>query len=398
MVEVYSDALQEKLSVNRVIGKIETGKPGPTLVFFAGIHGNEVAGVFALEKVFADLEKVKDKIRGKVYGISGNLKALASNKRYLKEDLNRLWTKSNIKQIAKKGVFVEEEEELIALLGMIEGILENDPGPYYFIDLHTTSSKTLPFITINDALINRKFSALFPVPVVLGIEEFLDGPMLSYINQLGYVAIGFESGQHEEEAAISNNIAFIYLALVFARLIKKKAFPEFEDYYRQLENAANEVQDIFEVTYLHRIQNGEQFKMLPGFESFEQVKKGTPLAVSDGNTLESPYSARLFMPLYQKLGNDGFFLIRRIPPFALKLSSFLRKTKADNLLVMLPGIHWENREKEILRVDLNTAKYFTGPLFHLLGYRIRVMDENYLRLYNREHAAKTDMYRGEKWY
>ena len=138
--------------------------------------------------------------------------------------------------------------------------------------------------------------------------------------------------------------------------------------------------------------------MLAGFESFEKVKKGTPLALSDGNTLESPYSARLFMPLYQKLGNDGFFLIRRIPPFVLKLSSFLRKAKVDNLLVILPGIQWENREKEILRVDLNTAKYFTGPLFHLLGYRIRVMDENYLRLYNREHAAKTEMYEGEKWY
>lgn len=398
MVQVYSDALQQKLSVNRVIGKMETGKSGPTLVFFAGIHGNEVAGLFALEKVFADLEQIKDKIRGKVYGICGNIKALASNKRYLKEDLNRLWTKSNIKKIAKKDEIADEEEELVAVLGIIVEILDNDPGPYYFIDLHTTSSKTIPFITINDALINRKFSAQFPVPIVLGIEEFLDGPLLSYINQLGYVAIGFESGQHDEEASISNNIAFIFLSLVYARLIKKKYLPEFDFYHKQLEKASKEILDIFEVTYLHRIQNGEQFKMLPGFESFECVKKGTRLAISDGNPVESQYTARLFMPLYQKWGSEGFFLIRSIPFLALKLSSFLRRIKFDNLLVTLPGIHWENREKEILLVDLNTAKYFTGPLFHLLGYRIRVMDENYLRLYNREHAAKTEMYRGEKWY
>ena len=398
MVEVYSKALQQKLAVNRVIGKIETGRPGPTLVFFAGIHGNEVSGVFAFKRVFGELDKMKDNIRGNIYGISGNLKALASNKRYIKEDLNRIWTKSNIKKIINSEVPADEEEELVDLLGIIDEILKNDSGPFYFIDLHSTSSKTLPFITINDALINRKFSSLFPVPIVLGIEEFLEGPMLSYVNQLGYVAIGFESGQHDDEAAITNNMAFIYLSLVFARLIKKKSLPEFESYFNLLQVASRGVSDIYEITYLHRIQNGEKFKMLAGFESFEKVKKGTPLALSDGNTLESPYSARLFMPLYQKLGNDGFFLIRRIPPFVLKLSSFLRKAKVDNLLVILPGIQWENREKEILRVDLNTAKYFTGPLFHLLGYRIRVMDENYLRLYNREHAAKTEMYEGEKWY
>lgn len=398
MVQVYSKALNKKLMVDRIIGKIETGKPGPTVVFFAGIHGNEVAGVFALEKVFGELDKLNAKIRGKIYGICGNLKALASNKRYIKEDLNRLWTKSNIKKIAIKEKLSDEEEELVSLMVVLEKILKDDPGPYYFIDLHTTSSKTLPFITINDALINRKFSANFPVPVILGIEEFLDGPMLSYINQLGYVAIGFESGQHDEAISITNNIAFIFLTLVFARLIKKKSLPEFEVYFKQLKDASGDVSEIFEIIYLYRIQTGEHFKMLPGFESFESVSKGMPLAMSDGFTVESQYKARLFMPLYQKLGDDGFFLIRSIPYFALKLSSFLRKIKFDNLLVWLPGIQWESREKEILRVDLNTAKYFTGPLFHLLGYRIRVMDENYLRLYNREHAAKTEMYRGEKWY
>lgn len=398
MIEINSKALQEKITFDRVIGRIETGRIGPTLVFFAGIHGNEVAGVFALKKVFEDLETQKDKLRGTVIGISGNLKALAVNARYLKEDLNRLWTKSNIKSIVKKDKLGPEEEELVAILRLIEGILEKGNGPFYFIDLHTTSSKTLPFITINDALINRKFSELFPVPIVLGIEEFLDGPLLSFINQAGYVAIGFESGQHDEKEAISNNIAFVYLCLVYARLIKKKSLDQYQEYFNELELASKNVKEIFEITFLYQIMKGEEFKMLPGFESFQFIKKETPLAISNGEIIKSKYAARLFMPLYQSQGSDGFFIIRGIPKFALKLSSFLRKAKADNFLALLPGIQWDNREKEILRVNLRTAKYFTGPLFHLLGYRIRVIDENYLRLYNREHAAKTEMYRGEKWY
>ena len=104
------------------------------------------------------------------------------------------------------------------------------------------------------------------------------------------------------------------------------------------------------------------------------------------------------MPLYQNQGSDGFFIIRKIPAIALKLSAFLRKIKIDNIFTLLPGVKWENRDKEILRVDLNIAKFMTKPLFHLLGYRVRQLDSQYLRLYNREKASKKKMYRNEGWW
>ena len=85
----------------------------------------------------------------------------------------------------------------------------------------------MPFITINDALINRKFSEQFPVPIVLGIEEYLNGPLLSYINQMGYVSLGFESGQHDDFSAITNSIAFVYLALVYSGVLKEEAVINF---------------------------------------------------------------------------------------------------------------------------------------------------------------------------
>jgi hypothetical protein len=46
---------------------------------------------------------------------------------------------------------------------------------------------SLPFITINDALINLKFSNCSPISIVLEIEEYLEGPILNYLNSLGYV-------------------------------------------------------------------------------------------------------------------------------------------------------------------------------------------------------------------
>ena len=184
MVEVYSSALDKSINVGRIIGKIKGKRKGPTMVFFAGVHGNETAGVFALDKVFKYLNP--DDVSGSLYAIAGNISALGVNERYVHEDLNRLWKEDYIRDIKNKTVLKTDEAELLELFDIIEELLKSESGPFYFIDFHTTSSKTIPFITINDALINRKFSQQFPVPVVLGIEEYLDGPLLSYINELGY--------------------------------------------------------------------------------------------------------------------------------------------------------------------------------------------------------------------
>jgi hypothetical protein len=236
------------------------------------------------------------------------------------------------------------------------------------------------------------------VPVVLGIEEFLEGPLLSYINQLGYVAIGFESGQHTDPEAVSNTIAFTYLALAAAGINGKMDVEDFEKYGLQLEKASNSVRDIFEVVHLHKITGLDVFRMLPGFESFQKINKGTHLATNNFLPVYSGFDGRLFMPLYQNQGNDGFFIIQKIPPIALWLSAFLRKIKIDNLFTLLPGVKWEHRDKEILLVDLKIAKFVAKPLFHLLGYRVRHLDAQYLRLYNREKASKKKKYRNEGWW
>ena len=212
MTPVYSKALKKSTSVNRIIGKIVGDEKQPTIVFFAGIHGNETSGVFALQEIFKNIESLN--IQGSIYGISGNLKALELNKRYVDEDLNRIWTHDKLDYLKNNPKLNIEEQEQIELFDILKDIITTNSGPLYFIDFHTTSSKTLPFITINDALINRKFSKLFPVPIVLGIEEYLNGPLLSYINELGFVSLGFESGQHDEVQAVSNHVSFAYLALV----------------------------------------------------------------------------------------------------------------------------------------------------------------------------------------
>ena len=396
MVEIYSKALNTSILVDRLIGKIK-GKPnGPTIVFFGGIHGNETAGVFALKEVF---EKIKEtQVLGTIYGISGNLKALKTNQRFIDKDLNRVWLKENLNQLENKTNLNNEEGEQQELYRILKHILKEEEGPFYFIDLHTTSSKTLPFITINDALINRKFSSLFPVPVVLGIEEYLDGPLLSYINQLGYVSLGFESGQHDDLCAITNNVAFIFLSLIYAGALEQGEVQNFHDYYDILVNASDQDKEVYEVVYLHRLLKTKNFKMKPNFKSFQNVKKGEQLATEENKTIESPYSAKIFMPLYQKKGSEGFFIIKKIHPFFLSLSEVIRKWKMDTLITMLPGITWMDKQRGVLRVNLKVTKYLAKQIFHLFGYRNKQKNTTHMLLFNRERTSKKEMYKNLKWY
>lgn len=398
MVQVYNAALDKSVSVDRIINRIEGEQKGPTIVFFAGIHGNETAGVLALKEELDKLAKETKNIKGTVYGVSGNLQALGANKRYLDQDLNRMWINGNLNPRKENCSDVSETAEIQEIHGLLENILNTEAPPFYFMDLHTTSSKTLPFITINDATINRKFSRLFPVPVVLGIEEYLNGPLLSYINEMGYVSIGFESGQHDEKEAVHNAKAFIGLVLLYAGCYGFGDFPELKIHYDLLSNAADGNDEMFEVIHLHRIRDNEPFKMLHGFESFQKVKKGTVVAKSGKQDIKFRHNAHIFMPLYQKRGREGFFVIKRIRPLFLKASLILRKLKLDNVLTFLPGIKWKDKSKGILIVNLRVAKFLARPIFHLLGYRNRQLDEDHLRLNNRERTSKLEMYESEFWF
>ena len=128
------------------------------------------------------------------------------------------------------------------------------------------------------------------------------------------------------------------------------------------------------------------------------IKKGTKLAVSNNKEIVSKHNATLFMPLYQDVGNDGFFIIRRIRPVFLSLSAVLRRFKADNILVFFPGITWEDRRKHVLHVNLKVARYMAKPIFHLLGFRNKRISRTHVRLYNRERIAKREMYKKEDWF
>ncbi len=398
MIELQSKVLNKTIHVDRLIGKLESEEEGPTLIFTGGIHGNEPSGVFALNTVVDQLKSQNIPFKGNLYAISGNLSALKKGVRFDQKDLNRQWTRENVRSLHEKEYGnVSDREEQLEIHQFIESILATHAGPFYFFDLHTTSSETIPFLTINDSVINRKFTRQYPLSIVLGIEEFLEGPLLSYINELGYVAFGFEAGQHDAVISYENHISFAYLSMVYAGFLDPKDI-NYMKYHHHLEKQFLFTDKFYEILHRYEIKESAKFAMYNGFRNFQKIKKHAKLATSNGEIITAPMKGHIFMPLYQGKGNDGFFVIRSVPRLFLRLSLFLRKVYFDRFLVLLPGISWASKQREALRVNLRVARFYTKQLFHLLGYRSKTADETHLIMTNREVASKMGDYKRADWF
>ena len=391
-VKFHSQALNQEFEVGRIIGEYHGEEEGPVLVFFGGVHGNEPAGVVALMRAMEMLDKLKPAIRGSIYAICGNMSAMEKGERFNSMDLNRIWTRDRIKRI-EEGYLNEEDDNLDCkeqreLFQIGKDIFAKYEHQVYCIDIHTTSADSIPFIAINDTLINRSFSAHFPVPVVLGIEEFLTGPLLNWIMEIGYPCLAFEAGSHHTVESIENAEAFVCLSLVYAGLIKAADLPDHKKYLAHLEGTNFDQERVFEVRYKREVSPEDNFKMNPGYVNFQPIQKDEALAVDKSGDLKAPENGRIFMPLYQSQGGDGYFGIREIAPFWLSLSGWLREAGFESILTLLPGVNRDPKEHFTLIVNKQVAKFLAVEIFHLLGYRNKEKTEKELRFSRREYDVR----------
>jgi len=370
----------------RVRWSIETGKKGPVVVLFVGIHGNEPAGTKAVDQIAAKLKSDSRELTGAVYAISGNIQALDLGVRFVDTDLNRLWEvfQSGKEKVNLNGARSSVEfRESLEIKETLEGILKKHAKratDFVFADLHTTSSQSCAFILLNDTLSNREIARKFPVPQILGIEENIHGTLLSYINNMGYKAIGFEAGAHEDELSIARSEAFLWLLLHNSGVLvlSESEKTEFEDSIQ----AHNDVPDTYyEVLYHKRVDDPVEFHMITGFQNFDLIDEGAPLAYEYGKLIKAPQSGRIFMPLYQKEGHDGFLIVREVSPVWLELSATLRNSSIHNILRYLPGVSVNDERSYI--VDLRIARFLVKDIFHLLGYRVSQIDAETLICYER---------------
>lgn len=293
---------------NRIIGAYETGNDGPLLFISAGIHGNEPSGVTALKKVFTILEKQKPEISGKVIGVVGNRTALEKGVRYIDEDLNRTWTEKNIDSGAKD---TNEKREMFEIIDVLKSHSENSGLDSYFLDCHTTSSDSPPYISVQEVGDNDAWAHRFPVTIIRGFSDIVFGCIDHYLSRTGVTGFVFEGGQHDSKDAIVYHEGMIWLALVEACGLDLKMLSEFPEAIEKL-SEQKENQKTFEIIHRHSLEDNDQFKMQSGYENFQSIDKGEFLATHNGEKILSTWDAFIFMPLYQAQGSDGFFVVEEV--------------------------------------------------------------------------------------
>ncbi len=355
----------------RALGRVQGALPGPTLICVAGLHGNELAGVHGVRRVIPRLAARAPEMRGAFVALAGNLAALSEGRRFVDRDLNRAWTDERILQLREAGSVGELAEDLeqLALLRAIEEVVRARSGTVYVLDLHTTSGPGGIFSAFTDSLPQRAFAAHFPVPMIFGLEEQVDGTLLNLLSEQGFVSITVETGQHDEPAAVDRAEAAVWIAVEASGLLPGRLVPEATDARKRLRRDAGHLPRALEMRYRHPLEDGDGFAMDPGYSNFQPVGRGQVIARDARGEIRVEEGALLLMPLYQEQGEDGFFLVREFLPFWMHVSYVLRRLGAARVAHLLPGVQRVPGTDDEVVVDKRIARFYAKQLFHLLGFR-----------------------------
>lgn len=353
----------------RIVAAHRGTRPGPTVVVSGGVHGNEPAGVLAARRVVEAVVEHGLPLAGRILAVAGNIAALGERRRYLVRDLNRRWDPSMLAALdGPADALTAEDREQRELYDLFVE-LEGEGGPLVFLDLHTTSGESPPFICMADTLANRTIAFALPIPVILGLEEVIDGSMLGYLVDRGHLGVAIEGGQHDDPVSVDRHAGAIWLVLVAAGCLDRADVPDFDAVYTTVSDATRSLPPVVEIRHRQVTAEGDGFVMEPGWKSFQPVEAGTLLARDAAGEIHAPEAGLLLMPRYQPQGDDGFFVIREVRPFWLSVSAALRRLGLDRLVPLLPGVRRDPGVPDRLLVGEGWMPPQVVNVMHLFGYR-----------------------------
>lgn len=174
---------------------------GPALLFFGAVHGNEICGPYAMERLRAKLDAGKITItKGSVTFIPiCNPRAYAKGVRFIEENLNRIF---------KPATRASSYEAHLANV-----LCREIDACNVFLDIHSMTSNGNPFIFLDfPNHTNTAFAqTLGPTLAVTGWPElyaredteFRSNDTTAYAHEKGKAGLLIECGSHNEKKAIS---------------------------------------------------------------------------------------------------------------------------------------------------------------------------------------------------
>lgn len=288
----------------RLLGDWGSAARGPTLVLVAGAHGNEGAGIAAVHRLHNSLTQLGCTLQGRLLALAGNLEALKQRVRYIDSDLNRIWR--------PEALCEEGSSEWLERKQLTEQFLEleeQSQEPLTVIDLHTFSSKGTPFLIISKCDPLSTLTRNLPFPVIKNLNTYVLGTLCGYLAERGHFALAFEGGCETDSEAPVHIEAFLWQILDRMGMIgSDRLSGATTDIWNGLFQTRQELPTEMRAAYRHRIGDHDNFRMKPGFKTFDKVEKNAELANDRHGPVLAPFTGWLLMPLYQGQGEDGFFM------------------------------------------------------------------------------------------
>ena len=305
----------------RIIGTYSEGIPGPLVFLIAGMHGNEKAGIKASEWLLKMLEvehitQPDFRFKGTLVALTGNVEAVRQGLRYIDRDLNRIWRPTRIRSLLRGDSmpYCHEEGEMLDLIKTMRSIIEQtDATRIVVIDLHTTSAHGGIFAVPSESDQSLALALSIHAPVVKGMIAGIKGAGLQYFDAYPWgipaAAISFEAGEHQDPQSVYISIAAVINVLRNIGSINPQDVKS--RHLQLLKDHSKDLPVLCQLEYIYKIEDPECFSMIPGFTNFQKVTRGTLMAFDHDKPVLCPFDAYLLMPLYQKKGNDGFFLVSK---------------------------------------------------------------------------------------
>lgn len=302
----------------RCIGHLEGKEHGPLIIAIGGMHGNEPAGVRAIERVITLLQAQQNlHFKGAFIGLIGNVQAYQKGQRYLHKDLNRAWHKSHLDWVMSMPLeqLSGEDREIGELAAYIHTSIETyRPETLVLLDLHTTSAAGGVFSIPTDEGYSTELAKALRAPVIIGLLDEIEGTLLQ-CGIDGHFKIGdipphnygvaFEAGQHDDPRSEARCAAALLNCLAIAGCIPESLARSYP-----IPAIEKHLPSVTQLRHIHRIQEGDHFRMKPGYVNFQPIHRGEHLADDRHGPIYAPMDGFILMPLYQAQGSDGFFVVQ----------------------------------------------------------------------------------------
>ncbi len=108
------------------------------------------------------------------------------------------------------------------------------------------------------------------VPLVLGLEETVQGALLGYFGERGHLSVGFEGGQHRDPATVQHHESAVWIFLVGCGALESTQLKDGARYFELLRGASR--------GHPGAVEPDDGLVMRPGFQNFDPVSEGQALA------------------------------------------------------------------------------------------------------------------------